>query len=166
MTVTPVWSQKKVTVEAVIAIWQSCQLIPVMQIYEEFVRCSFHCRLSESVIHVLMFVRQNLNEDQLKPLQQPSTGCVYNKDDYLVFMARGFNQRHLVSQLSHPPPSISMTTIPNLMLMMNESSGLALCFKVRSLSGWNVGGTIHILNSEMLQRVLYVSLLLMTVRPF
>ena len=127
MTVTPVWSRKKVTVEAVIAMWQSCQLIPVMQIYEEFV-CSSHCRLSESVIHVLMFVCQNLNEDQLKPSPQPSTGCVYNKDDYLVFMARGFNQRHLVSQFSHPPPSISQTTIPNLMLMMNESNGLALCF--------------------------------------
>jgi hypothetical protein len=31
-----------------------------------------------------------------KAALQPQTGCVYNKDDYLVFIARGYNQMHLV----------------------------------------------------------------------
>ncbi|KAK7094777.1 putative glycerophosphocholine phosphodiesterase GPCPD1 homolog 2 isoform X2 [Littorina saxatilis] len=41
----------------------------------------------------------NLNQGELKPARQPPQGCLYKKDDYLVFTSRGFNQMHLGFQL-------------------------------------------------------------------
>ncbi|KAL8602133.1 hypothetical protein ACOMHN_007402 [Nucella lapillus] len=41
----------------------------------------------------------NLNKEDQAPASQPATGCVYNQDDYLVFLARGMNQLYLGFQV-------------------------------------------------------------------
>ncbi|PVD33152.1 hypothetical protein C0Q70_08601 [Pomacea canaliculata] len=41
----------------------------------------------------------NLNSADQKPAPQPPFGCIYEKDDYLVFIARGANHHHVGFQL-------------------------------------------------------------------
>ena len=115
-------------------------LVACLEIYNERIWYSCHWESEwKWVVHVVMFLCQNLNEEQLKPSPQPRTGCVYNKDDYLVFQARGFNQRHLVSQFNHFPLFVSLTTTTKLMLMheINELDPVANSLP-QLLKGWNI----------------------------
>lgn len=52
-----------------------------------------------SVCDRTALVYYNLSDEHPNPGAQPPTGCVYKKDDYLVFIARGYNQIYLGFQV-------------------------------------------------------------------